>query len=167
MGKLRLTVAALAVAGLSAAGVGTAFAAPPGASPSTAVAPAAGAAGNVQQGNQNAPDTATAGEKAGAEAAGQSDGPGGHQDPAAAWTTSRRATTRTHKPGSGSGNRKPLPLPPCRGHCRMRRPHPAGRRPVLGQRGRSGLFPAFSQVPYSATPGQRADRWGYQTREKP
>ena len=92
MRKIRLTVAALAVAGLSAAGVGTAFAAQPGGSPSTAVAPAAGAAGNVQQGDQNAPDTATAAEKpgteaadatekAGAEAAGQSDGPGGHQDP--------------------------------------------------------------------------------------
>ncbi len=93
MRKIRLTVAALAVAGLSAAGVGTAFAAQPGGSPSTAVAPAAGAAGDVQQGDQNAPDTATAAEKpgtetadanekAGAEAAGQPDGPGGHQDPA-------------------------------------------------------------------------------------
>ncbi len=97
MRKIRLTVAALAVAGLSAAGVGTAFAAAPGASPSTAAAPAAGAASNVQQGDQNAPDTATAAEKPGteaadatdkagtepasAEAAGPSDGPGGHQDP--------------------------------------------------------------------------------------
>jgi len=97
MRKIRLTVAALAVAGLSAAGVGTAFAAAPGGSPSTAVAPAAGAAGNVQQGDQSAPDTATAAEKPGteaadatekagaepasAEAAVPSDGPGGHQDP--------------------------------------------------------------------------------------
>jgi len=96
--KVKLTVAALAVAGISAAGVGTALAssAPAKASvPATAVAPATG--DNVQQGDQNAPDTATnptekpgtevadGSQQAGSETAtpemsGPSDGPGGHQD---------------------------------------------------------------------------------------
>jgi len=100
MHKVKLTVAALAVAGISAAGVGTALAssAPAKApAPATAVAPATG--DNVQQGDQNPPDTATySPEKAGTEVAdgsqqagsetaipevsGPSDGPGGYQDPA-------------------------------------------------------------------------------------
>jgi hypothetical protein len=64
---------ALGVAAL--AGTGTAFA--------TGAAPIANTnqTSNVQQGNQNTPDTAASAEKPGTEA-GVSDGSGGHADPA-------------------------------------------------------------------------------------
>ncbi len=98
MHKVKLTVAALAVAGISAAGVGTALASSaPAKAPAPATAPAPD--DNVQQGDQNAPDTATnptekpgtevadGSQQAGSETAipevsGPSDGPGGYQDPA-------------------------------------------------------------------------------------
>jgi len=107
MSKTKLAIVAVGVAALGAAGAGTAFASTHG---TAAKAPAAQVAQastespdsgtkdapggpNVQQGDQNTPDTASSTEKAGSEqassaeaagseTAGASDGPGGYADPA-------------------------------------------------------------------------------------
>ncbi len=104
--KTKLAIVAVGVAVLGAAGAGTAFASTTGSAQHPAVsvaqssteAPDAGTADapggpDVQQGDQNTPDTAGGTDKAGAEkapaaeapgveTAGPSDGPGGFADPA-------------------------------------------------------------------------------------
>jgi hypothetical protein len=111
MNKTKITLVALSVAALGAAGAGTAFASThspavrpvhaqvvqvPAEAPGTETADGPGGP-DVQQGDQNAPDTAssadqsntakgsadqTSTESAGSEKAGASDGPGGYADPA-------------------------------------------------------------------------------------
>lgn len=92
--KAKLAIVAVGVAVLGAAGAGSALASTTSAphsvsgaqsstqAPGTEVADAPGGP-DVQQGDQNSPDTATntENEKASSETAGGSDGPGGFADP--------------------------------------------------------------------------------------